>query len=124
VTTNDRAWNEYIKKGLNFIEFGSFKSTTKWAQKEWPSQMLSSSSPQAHSTTTTTTTSTIIPHRPTTTAIATTSAMARMQTTKEKNKYEKEIAKQALDLAQTNVDNAMDLIRHSMPDKFLAHSSW
>lgn len=93
MTKNDRAWNEYIKKGLNFIEFGSFKSTTAWAPRQW----------STHSTTT--------------------STIAQRQT-EERRQHEKEIARQALELAKTNVHHAMDLLQHSMPDKFLSHSSW
>jgi hypothetical protein len=49
--------------------------------------------------------------------------MARIQT-EERRKHEKEVARQALELAHTSVHTAMDFIRNSMPDKFLAHSSW
>ncbi|CAF0991868.1 unnamed protein product [Didymodactylos carnosus] len=42
----------------------------------------------------------------------------------EKRQHQREIARQALGLAETNVDRAMDLLRDAMPDKFLAHSSW
>ncbi|CAF4205321.1 unnamed protein product [Rotaria magnacalcarata] len=38
VTHNDRAWNEYIKKSLNYIEFSSFKSTIVRGVKYWSSQ--------------------------------------------------------------------------------------
>ncbi|CAF3215785.1 unnamed protein product [Rotaria socialis] len=44
VTHNDRAWNEYIKKSLNYIEFGSFKSTAMRGIKYWPSQYQHKSS--------------------------------------------------------------------------------
>jgi hypothetical protein len=51
------------------------------------------------------------------------STTVRIQT-EERRKHEKEVARQALELAHTSVHTAMDFIRNSMPDKFLAHSSW
>ncbi|CAF4321158.1 unnamed protein product, partial [Adineta steineri] len=36
----------------------------------------------------------------------------------------KEIARQAFQLAETNVHQAMDYIRQMIPEKFLPHSSW
>ncbi|CAF3311922.1 unnamed protein product [Rotaria sp. Silwood2] len=41
VTTNDLAWNEYIKKNLNFIEYNRFKSTKVRGNKHWPPLPLS-----------------------------------------------------------------------------------
>ncbi|CAF4644844.1 unnamed protein product, partial [Rotaria sp. Silwood2] len=41
VTTNDLAWNEYIKKSLNFIEYNRFKSTKVRGNKRWPLLPLS-----------------------------------------------------------------------------------
>ncbi|CAF1049293.1 unnamed protein product [Rotaria sordida] len=36
VTKNDVAWNAYIKKTLNFVEFNYFKSSTQRAFRTWP----------------------------------------------------------------------------------------
>ena len=36
VTRNDLAWNEYIKKDGDYIEFNEFKSTRTRGQKSWP----------------------------------------------------------------------------------------
>jgi hypothetical protein len=110
VTANDRAWNEYIKKGLNFIEFGTFKSTTARKHIHWPS----ASSPSSASSSRTT------PHMA---AAATPSAGTRLQT-HAKREQNKSIAQRALHLAKASVHNAMALIQETMPDKFLAHSSW
>ena len=119
VTRNDRAWNEYIRKGDDYIEFGDYQSVSARGQKQWP--VSSSSSPpsspsatsldQGQSTRTATTTTTTTTTRTT----ATTRAQAEQR---------RQLAKQAIELAETNVDSAMDFIRRSMPDKFLTHSSW
>ena len=131
---NDRAWNEYIKKGLNFIEFGTFKSTTVRAQREWPSQMFSSSPCSSPRTFSSSVSSLQTIHVPTTTTIinrscppvttTTVSTLTRIPSKERRNEREKDIAEQALKLANTSVHDAMDLVRSSMPDKFLAHSSW
>ena len=41
----------------------------------------------------------------------------------EKRQNEEDIARQALQLAEISVDQAMDLFRNAMPTKFLSHSS-
>ena len=116
VTKNDRAWNEYIKKGQNFIEFGTFKSTTVRGRKQWPQLSVSSlgSSAITHSTRADGQLG-----RPTTAAV--TSARAKAE---EKRAFERELARQALAVARTSIYDAMDMIKNAMPEKFLAHSSW
>lgn len=98
----------YIKKGQNYIEIGNFKSTTVHNTIQWPAPSLSSAVQTAAGH----------PCRLTTTA-----ASARAGAG-EKRIFEKEIARQALDLAKTRIYAAMDLIKNAIPEKFLAHSSW
>lgn len=106
VTRNDRAWNEYIRKEGDYIEFGDYQSISARGQKQWPAAATSSlsTSDQAQSTT----------------AITTTTRMGTRAQAEER----RQLAKQALDLAETSINNAMDLIRHALPEKFLAHSTW
>ena len=119
VTANDRAWNEYIKKGLNFIEFGTFKSTTARKHIHWPS----TSSPSSSAASSSRTTPHIAAAAAAAAAAATPSAGTRLQT-HAKREQNKNIAQRALHLARASVHNAMALIQETMPDKFLAHSSW
>ena len=105
VTQNDGAWNEYIRKGSNFIEFGSFQSVSTRGQKQWPTTSssttsLSSDYDQSRRATT------------------------DMRTRKAQVEERRQLAKQAMHLAEIGIHDAMDFIRQSMPDKFLAHSSW
>ena len=144
VTQNDRAWNEYMKKEGNYIEFGTFQSVTHRKQKRWPedASLLSVSSrttsPSVSSSSTLAAAvaaaaaavsvgSIEFNNNPLPTAAA--AAAAHANTTiraqaQEKRQYEEAIVKQALDLAEKNIDHAMDLIRGAMPTKFLHHSSW
>jgi hypothetical protein len=114
VTHNDVAWNEYIKKGGNFIEFNEFISTSKLGPKKWPPSSSSSTS------TSTVDGQPLVPQITTTTTAATT---VRAQA-EEKRQHEINTATEALKLAETSVNNAMDLIRHAMPVKFLHHCTW
>ena len=125
VTHHDRAWNEYIKKDLNFIEFGQFKSTTSHGQKRWPSP--SSCLSQLTTAAATTTMSTLssdnnqqmtIPRTTTTTTMTT--SRGRLE---EKRKHANEIAIHAFKLAETSISEAMDFIQYSAPAKFLERSS-
>ena len=36
VTRNDRAWNEYIRKDSDYIEFGQYQSVSTRGKKQWP----------------------------------------------------------------------------------------
>ena len=116
VTNNELAWNEYIKKGGSFGEFGEFKPMKKRSQSQWPSTTVSSaavagarpSQPMSSSI------STVAPAR-------TTTVRAEAQ---ERRKREDEIARQALALAEDSVDKALDFIRKVMPSKFMRHMKW
>ena len=101
VTRNDRAWYEYIRNGGDYIEFGEYQSVSIRGQKQWPATTASSSS------------SSTSDH-----------GQSTRMTTRAQAEERRQLAKQALDLAETSINNAMDFIRHAMPEKFLAHSTW
>ena len=111
VTRNDLAWNEYIKKESNYIEFNDFKSTRTRGQKTWPSTESSSSSSSSISDVSKTTSV-----QPKTTTVRAQNEARRQ--------FEQETVNKALELAKTNVHQAMDLMRQALPSKFLSHSSW
>jgi len=111
VTHNDVAWNEYIKKGGNCTEFNEFISTSKLGPKQW--------APSSPSSTSTVDDQPLVPQRTTTTTTTTVRAQAE-----EKRQHEINTAREALKLAETSVNNAMDLIRHAMPVKFLHYCAW
>jgi hypothetical protein len=117
VTQNDCAWNEYIKKDGNYIEFGTFQSMTQHKPKQWPS----SSSPPASTSASVPTSDNNNNQLLVSKGTRTTTIRAQAN---EKRQYEENLVKQVLDLAETSVDSAMDLIRHSMPTKFFYHGSW
>lgn len=116
VTRNDLGWNEYIKKGGDFIEFNTFKSTTVRGQKQWPPSSSSSSSPSSPTVRLAIAGTTNLPQLTTTTTV-------RLPP-EQRRQLEIQIAEQALELAKTNVDQAMDLIQQTVPTKFIIHSSW
>ena len=116
VTRNDRAWNEYIRKEGDYIEFGDYQSISTRGQKQWPSAASSSATSVSSLSTS--------DHGQSTRAITTTAAAAARMSTRAQAEERRELAKQALDLAQTSINNAMDFIRRTMPEKFLAHSTW
>lgn len=105
VTYNDRAWNEYIKKGLDYVEMGNFKSITAYHIKQWP--IVSSTSEN-----TTSNINQIL--------ILT----EKQKSAEQRRQFEKEIAEQAFELAQTDIQSAMALMQKMMPTQFLAHSNW
>ena len=126
VTHNDVAWNEYIKKGLKYIEFGEFKSTKLRGQKQWPA-----SSPSSSSTSMSALPLLVIGSdhaRPSNTRppmiAATSTKMTVREQAEQRAQHQKEVAKQALQLAETSVHNAMSFVQHAMTTKFLHHSSW
>ena len=90
VTHNDRAWNEYIRKGGDYIEFGQYQSISARGQKQW----LSSAIVASTATTTTTTTTPMI-----------TTIIARAQA-----KETRQLAKQAMQLDETSVNSVLDFI--------------
>lgn len=112
VTDNDCAWNEYIKKGGDYIEFNEFKSTRTRGSKQWPTSSVSSSSvhtslrvlPSAHLTTPTSTS-----------AMIATTVRAKAE---EKRKHKEMIAEQA------NVNAALNHIKNDFPWDFLHHFQW
>ncbi|CAF1434531.1 unnamed protein product [Rotaria sordida] len=128
VTDNDRAWNAYIKKGSDYIEFGSFKSTTKRAIQYWPSQAPSSAACNMiplHSTITTINP----PPAPITMTITTTTTNTvkggRATATEEKQRQKEVIARHAFYLAKSNVNDALIFMRdNSIPTEFLRYSTW
>ncbi|CAF3254966.1 unnamed protein product [Rotaria socialis] len=131
VTRNDLAWNEYIKKEGNYLEFNEFKSTRARADKQYPSLLASSSSSSsvevASSSQSNTSDSTHVSHQqvPTHTNRRTTTATTTVRAQLEvRRQLEKDTIVRALQLAEINVHQAMDLIRQALPCKFFAHSSW
>lgn len=119
VTRNDVAWNEYIKKGGNYKEFNEFKSTSTRGQKQWPP-----SSSTASSTAPADTSSISIifdQNQPIVPRATTTTVRAQAD---ERRQQRIEIYKQAVKLAKTSVDNAMDLIEKEMIEKFVERGSW
>ena len=111
VTRNDRAWNEYIRKEGDYIEFGQYQSVSTRGQKQWPG---------SSSATSTSSLSTSDRGQITRAITTTTTRMSTRAQAEER----RQLAKQALDLAETSINTAMDFIRRAMPEKFLAHSTW
>ncbi|CAF1383390.1 unnamed protein product [Rotaria sordida] len=87
--------------GLNFTEFGTFKSTTARGLKRWSTPTTHVSSPTLPVTTT-----------------------GRRPAKETKDQKRDRIAKECLELARTSVENAMDHLQEQMPYEFSAHSTW
>lgn len=125
VTRNDLAWNEYIKKEGNYLEFNEFKSTRVRGEKQWPSSSSSSSVAPSQSIIIDTPGQPdrqLLPvSRQTSTTTTTTTVRAQ---TEARRQFEQETVVKAMELAETNVHQAMSLIRQALPTKFLAHSTW
>lgn len=118
VTRNDLAWNEYIKKEGNYLEFNEFKSIRVRGEKQWPSSSASQS---------VTTSTSDQPNRqlvPTSTRSSSSSTTTVRAQVEARRQYEQETVIRALKLAEINVHQAMDLVRNALPIKFLAHSTW
>jgi hypothetical protein len=149
VTRNDCAWNEYIKKGGNYIEFNEFKSTKRrGTQKYWPSiQSQSQSSSPLHIVSSSSRTSNIpidsniiTMNYPITTtnipaaAVATAShregqrqqqTVASATAAEEKQRQKEAIAGHASNLAKTSVNDALIYMRdNSIATDFLRYSHW
>jgi hypothetical protein len=141
VTNNDCAWNEYIKKGGNYIEFNEFKSTrARCTQKQWPSSQSSSPSSTSlhissnlpiHSTITTTVDDSPTTTMNTTSSNSSTAAAAAATTTKtvraqaeERRKQKEIIAKQAIEIAKKDVDAALKYIKDHFTWDFIHHFQW
>ncbi|CAF1581087.1 unnamed protein product [Adineta ricciae] len=125
VTRNDRAWNEYIKKGGNYIEFNTFKSTTKLQGKRWPPSSLSSSSSISipSSAPAAAAAPAAAPSALAALAPPTPNTTARGQV-ELRRQYANDVAREALTLAETSIDSAMDFVRTKMPREFLHNSTW
>ncbi|CAF3542148.1 unnamed protein product, partial [Rotaria sp. Silwood2] len=130
VTKNDLAWNEYIKKGGNYIEFNEFKSTKTRGSKQWPSSSSSPSSSRsprfrspsvssARATSPIVITTVDLPHP----SVVPKATITKRQA-EEKRQHQLEIYKQAVKLAENNIGHAMDLIKREMIDKFVERGSW
>jgi hypothetical protein len=138
VTRNDCAWNEYIKKGDNYIEFNEFKSTKiRGGQKQWPAQSPSSSSSPSHIAADATVVASIIPVQSqittTTTTITnypititnTTTSRGGQLIVEEKKRQKEAIARHASNLAKTNINDALIFMRdNSIAIDFLRYSHW
>ena len=114
VARNELAWNEYIKKRGDYLEFNEFKSRRTRGQKSWPSNQSSASSAVVSSPLT------FVSKRKTVQPKLTT---VRVQN-EARRQSEQETVMKALELAKTSVHQAMDLMRQGSPSKFLSHSSW
>ena len=112
VTTNDRAWNEYIKQGLNFIEFGDFKSVSVRGRKHWPRSCNRSSLLWNPASSLERNFSTIQ------------WSLNNAELIDVEHEHRQMIAKQLLKLAETSTHIAMDFLRISTPDIFYQNSSW
>lgn len=125
VTRNDLAWNEYIKKEGNFLEFNEFRSTRARGEKQWPSSSSSSSATSVMSPSIPSHTTDQQPLVPIVSRASSTSSASTVRGQIEaRRQHEHQTVVKALKLAETQVHQAMDLIRHALPTKFLAHSSW
>ncbi|CAF2979311.1 unnamed protein product [Rotaria socialis] len=114
VTHHACAWNEYIKKVLNFIEYGTFKSTKSCKQKQWSTVLSSSWLAKLPASTP------VVHHQQHMPKAATTTKSDE----EERRRYENTIAQQAFKIAETSIDSAIDFIRYSIPMLFLQSSCW
>ena len=123
VTQNDRAWNEYIKKGDNCIEFNEFKSIkTRGGQKQWPSQSSSSLSTtfSQHITSNKSSSHSIV----TVVNDPTTNTMSIRAQAEQRRQQKQTIAKQAINIAKTDVDAALKYMQDHLTWEFIHHFKW
>ena len=132
MTSNDLAWNEFIKRGTRYCEFGEFKSIKRQSQQEWPTAATPLAISSSISTATSRTTidrqqqqqqqqpSQHPPQQP----VAVLRPMTVRGQAEERRKRENDIARQALNMAETSVEAAMTFIKNIMPNKFMHHSKW
>jgi hypothetical protein len=106
VTRNDRAWNEYIKQGLHFIEFGTFKSTSKLGLKNWPRSCNQSSI--SYEVTSTSSSSQIQNN------LIVDDTESEIEVIDEEYERREEIVKQLLKLSETSPSIAMDFLQISI----------
>ena len=121
VTQNDLAWNEYIKKELNFIEFGDFKSLKARGQTQWPSLATAAASdvpirsiPAAPAAS----------NHPQALAPRTTRATTVRAQAAARRQQSDETARKAMTLARTSISAAMDFLMEDRPNEFLSRSTW
>ncbi|CAF1311227.1 unnamed protein product [Rotaria sordida] len=124
VSDHDRPYADYGHLSQDFIEFGSFKSTTRQTQITWPTQTTpcplssSSSSPPPPP-------APVPPPPTTTTTLKHDDQTTNLRQQANNRRQEKiAIAKHAIELARTSVDSAMDYILKMKPNEFLTHSTW
>ncbi|CAF5001755.1 unnamed protein product, partial [Rotaria sp. Silwood1] len=125
VTQNDCAWNEYIKKGGNCIEFNEFKSTkTRGGEKYWPSQTSSSSSSHMASNIAVNPT-TITNNQPITTSTTITKTTTTVRAQAEERRKQKElIARHAINLAKSSVHDSLIHMRdNSNATEFIRYAT-
>lgn len=108
VTGNDLAWNEYIKKDGNYIEFNEFISTKKLGDKQWPPTSAASA------------TATPAPVQ----AVTARTTMTVRAQAEERRQHRIAVYRQAVELAETSVDAAMDLMKREMIENFVQHNKW
>ena len=128
VTTNDLAWNEYIKKEGNYIEFNSFKSTRTRGSKQWSSSsavaIRSNASTPRQSLSNAASTLALPPVPATTTAAAGGRTTRATTAAEERRQYVKRVCVEAIDKAERNVSEAMDHMRQHMPERFVERGTW
>ena len=103
VTNDDLAWNEYIKKDGNYVEFNTFKSTRTRGPAAWPSAPASSAA--------------ATPGR-------TRAATNRTVEAEQRRQEHKRLLGEAVLKAEENVDAAMAHIRTHMIDRFVERGTW
>ena len=122
VTNNDLAWNEFLKKGGNFTEFGEFKSVKTLSQRQWPaaSSQASAILPPPSSLSTRAPFDQLPASGQPSVGRATT---VRGKVEENRQKAD-ELARHALGLAEKSIEDAMAFIEKAKPDKFMHHSKW
>jgi hypothetical protein len=95
----------HTQLGLDFIEIGTFKSTSARGDKLWSTSPSIAGSPARGVLATHTTTS------------------VRVQA-QQRRQHMNDTAAHAIELAKTNVNMAMDFILKDRPNEFLARSTW
>lgn len=106
VTNNDLAWNEYIKQTGHFLEYNEFQSTRTRGTKLWSMAMAAAV--------------TRLPVQTETPSVRETGTTLFTTQSVDKNA----IIRQAMELAKTNVHDAMDLIREQLVERFVNQGLW
>ena len=106
-TTNDLAWNEYIKKSGPVEEYSEFKSVQRLSSLEWVSSSTMSSAMAVQ------------PRRPSSKR----SGEVHSESDK-RRKMDDDIIRTAMSLAEDSVDAAMDYIQEKVPSEFVIHLNW